>query len=76
MKQYTTCGAVAALLRDLQKEGWRFERRKKHSVAFHSSGARFSFSVSPSDSQHVVKNIRADAIRQLRNAQGKFPQGN
>ena len=66
MKRFTTCSSVAALLRDLQKEGWSFERRKKHSIAFHPSGARFSFSVSPSDGRRVLKNVKADADRQLR----------
>lgn len=65
MKAFSTNKEVACLLKELHAEGWRFVRGKKHCKALHPNGAMVTFSVSPSDGDRVVRNIRRDIRRAL-----------
>lgn len=47
------------ILRNAEKEGWVFERRKRHIFGKHPNGQTATISVSPSD-WRVTRNIERD----------------
>jgi len=67
MKKYSSSKDLNAEIRRLTKQGWIFERRKKHGRLFHFCGGPFvTVSTTPSDSRGI-KNLRAETSRIERN---------